>query len=348
MHLRLPWETASPTRACNRRKMEIHDKLLLDIYDSAQHCSPSDFNEYALNVFKKVVHFDSAVIADFNVTQERKFAIQAIHLHSVPVERLHDRPRTVGTETLNRNGTLNSRDNIFASAFVQRGSSVTVDIAKNFSDPDILKYCRKYETAHSLAFVSRHTLNGMVPTIVFWRAGKKNAYQEKDGHAATRLSPFLFQAREINNRLTTAASNGLPGSTTVLATLDGCLYFVEQEAIRLLQREWKQWTPPFLPRSLIDSLKQNKERTFIGAAISVQASVQGNMICLTISAKRDNPLNLSAAEYRAARLAAEGLQYKEIARQLGVSPATVRNQLHSAYRKLGVSNKTALAAALLS
>ena len=81
---------------------------------------------------------------------------------------------------------------------------------------------------------------------------------------------------------------------------------------------------------------------FVGVAICIKAALQGNMICMTITEKRNQQMPLSTAEYRAARLAAEGLTYKEIARQLDISPATIRNQLHSAYQKLGVSNKTAL------
>lgn len=45
-------------------------------------------------------------------------------------------------------------------------------------------------------------------------------------------------------------------------------------------------------------------------------------------------------------MAAEGLPYKSIARELGKSPATVRNQLHAIYQKLGVGNRTALACKL--
>ncbi|MFT5589434.1 MAG: DNA-binding CsgD family transcriptional regulator [Bradyrhizobium sp.] len=328
--------------------MEISSRLILDIYDGSQHFSPSEFNEYALNTAKKIVHFDSAVIADFNIAKNKKLTLQALHLHSVPLERLQDRPSTVGAETVNHNGALSSRDDVLKNAFRQRGASIVVDIAKNFSEPGILKYCRKYETDHSLAFVSRETINEVVPTIALWRAGKKKAYSEDHAGAATLLFPYILQAREINIRLTQAPMTGLHRSTTVMATLDGCLYFVSQEAIRLLQLEWKQWSPPLLPSVLIDSLKKNQERMFVGTAISVNASVEGNMICLIIAARTNSECRLTRAEYLVARLAAEGLQYKEIARELDVSPATVRNQLHSAYRKLGVSNKTALAAALPS
>ena len=43
-------------------------------------------------------------------------------------------------------------------------------------------------------------------------------------------------------------------------------------------------------------------------------------------------------------LATEGLSNKEIARRIGVTEATVKIHLHNIYQKLGVSNRTALAA----
>jgi DNA-binding CsgD family transcriptional regulator len=53
--------------------------------------------------------------------------------------------------------------------------------------------------------------------------------------------------------------------------------------------------------------------------------------------------NLGVREREVARLAGRGLETKEIATLLGVSPATVRNQLHTIYRKLDVSNRAELA-----
>jgi DNA-binding CsgD family transcriptional regulator len=48
----------------------------------------------------------------------------------------------------------------------------------------------------------------------------------------------------------------------------------------------------------------------------------------------------------AATLYAHGRSYKEIASSLGLSPATVRTYLRSAYTQLGVKNKVELIAAL--
>jgi DNA-binding CsgD family transcriptional regulator len=52
---------------------------------------------------------------------------------------------------------------------------------------------------------------------------------------------------------------------------------------------------------------------------------------------------LSTAEISVVRLAASGLTYKEVARQLGKSPNTIDNQLRSARAKLKVRNQVELA-----
>jgi DNA-binding CsgD family transcriptional regulator len=58
------------------------------------------------------------------------------------------------------------------------------------------------------------------------------------------------------------------------------------------------------------------------------------------------PSSLSTAEMRTALLFAAGSDYKSIAAQLGLSTHTVRNQISSAYRKLGVHSKMGLAEAI--
>jgi two-component system, NarL family, nitrate/nitrite response regulator NarL len=48
-----------------------------------------------------------------------------------------------------------------------------------------------------------------------------------------------------------------------------------------------------------------------------------------------------------AALIAQGLSNKEICRRLGVSEGTVKIHLHNAYQKLGIGNRTKLAAMAL-
>ena len=95
------------------------------------------------------------------------------------------------------------------------------------------------------------------------------------------------------------------------------------------------------------ALRSDAGRRFAGTHIAVGARMQGGLLCLLVTGRRDNGLDvLTAAERRVAQLAARGHQYKEIANVIGVSPSTVLNQLHEVYRKLGAPNKAALAALL--
>lgn len=326
--------------------MKTLNNLIVDIYDSAQYCSVPEFSEYALSRFGKTVQFNSAVIVDLAVTPDREFFIQSLHFQGTPIDRFEDRRQIFGAEKFDSNGLINTRDLALKSAYMHRGKSAITDIASTFHDVDILTYCKKYETAHSLTFVSGQASTSTLSTVSFGRAARKNAYTARQRHAADIVLPHILQARKINRELRAGARANRPGGSTALANFEGCLLFVEDKAIELFQSEWKQWTPPLLPPQLIDALKIDKESRFVGVSIQVQASIQGNMICLVVTANGRQKTAVSAAEYRVARLAVEGMQYKEIAKKLGVSPATVRNQLHSAYQKLGVTNKTALASAL--
>jgi two-component system nitrate/nitrite response regulator NarL len=64
-----------------------------------------------------------------------------------------------------------------------------------------------------------------------------------------------------------------------------------------------------------------------------------------LQAKRDALAGvLTQREREVGLLVADGLSNEEVARRLNVSPGTVKLHLHSIYQKLGVKNRTALAA----
>lgn len=326
--------------------MHTFNRLLIDVYANAQHCSLAEFNEYGLRELKKVVTFDSCVLVDLAITPERKLAFQTLHLHATPIERLQDRIQSIGQETLKKNGGLSSMDLTLVKAFEQRGQSIVADLAASSNDPQILSYCRKYETAHSLAFVSSSSFGRSVPALGLWRASKKNAYSRQHAHDATLFLPHLLQAREINCRFKPGTSAEPVRQALVLSTLKGQLYFIDDDTVQLLQSEWKSWTPPFLPPALMDALGSTGARQFVGKRITVQAEVRDRMLSLSITSHSRQHARLTPTELRIASLAAQGMQYKEIAKQTGAAPATIRNHLHAVYRKLGVANKTALALAL--
>jgi len=324
--------------------MHAFNKALIDIYETAQFCSLPDFNKHGLGELKKLVAFDSCVLADIEIAAGGQMGVQTLYLESTPIERFQDRVQVIGEEALQQNGALRSQDDALVRAFRRRGQSVVTDISATCDDPQLLSYCLKYETAHSLAFVSGRTLGRSLPVLALWRANRKNSYTDQHVVNANVFIPHMLQAREINRRLKPDVA-ALPASRArLLSSLSGQVYFIDDDTIELLQTEWKEWTPPFLPTALMSALGSTSAKVFMGRRIAIQAEVMNGMLCLNISKKKNETACLTSAELRVATLAAQGMQYKEIAKTIDIAPATVRNQLHAVYRKLGVSNKTALAA----
>jgi DNA-binding CsgD family transcriptional regulator len=324
--------------------------LLHGLYQGAQHLPVQDFSEFSLKSIKRVLGFDSATLVDYAVSPQNAIGIQALHLHNVPLEKLHERAQYAGVESLTEQGALVSRDVVLQAAIANRGKCIAADVRLAFRRDRLLDYCRKFDNAHSLV-ISTPTRDEAFSLAAFWRANRRNVYGSDDIAAATCLLPHLLCARQINQQLgrglvEESAASPRSGHATILSTHSGQLHAVGKGAIRLLQQEWLQWLPPMLPSALMHQLGSGTQRRFMGQAITIQASVRGEMLCLDIALRRDAD-RLTPAEDRVARLAAGGLQYKEIAREIRIAPATVRNQLQAVYRKLGVTNKTALAAALL-
>ena len=329
--------------------MEAFDKVVLDLYESARGAGARDFSEHSINAVKKLFAFDSATLVDYAVSKQQEVLIQTLHLHSVPLEKLHERVTYTGVESLTAQGTLVSRDVVLQAAVGNRGRSVAADVNQVFRKDPLLDYCRRFDNAHSLVIASP-TRDQAFSLAAFWRADQKKAYGAEDIALSTRLLPHLLQAKQVNQQLSALhagkhESKVQEQQATVLATFDGCIYLITPAGVQLLQSEWEHWLPPLLPKDLTAFLFASVNRRYVGTAISVQASVQGKLLCLAISAKHGSDA-LTPAEFRVAQLASDGLQYKEIARSLHTSPATVRNQLQSVYRKLGVTNKTALASAM--
>jgi DNA-binding NarL/FixJ family response regulator len=95
----------------------------------------------------------------------------------------------------------------------------------------------------------------------------------------------------------------------------------------------------------MEVLRASSERRFVGKRIAVVASL-GNGMLFLLAKEKGSVESLTRAQLAVATLAAKGLSNKKVSRDLGLSPATVRNHLHNAYVKLEVGNRTALAQCL--
>ena len=170
-------------------------------------------------------------------------------------------------------------------------------------------------------------------------------FAESDAAALHGLWIHLSRALAINRA---RAAERLPGATayreqagaTGLINDEGQVEIADQRFFDLLEREWPELAPEFIPHDAMELLNQDKP--YRGTQVEITLMRQaGCNLC------RIRPVDamevLTPREFVVARRFAAGMSHKQIARELGVSHHTVRNQLAHLYRKLNLHDKASLA-----
>lgn len=319
--------------------MDTINRILLDLYRGARQLPVPEFQELALDLLKSVLRFDSGIWGAGEVSEEAGLIIQALHLHKQPEEYLASYEQ------------FKSHDR---AAFEVDGRMGEVC---NFHFPDIdtgrvnaanRLHCKKFDTQNALITTSIAAEISSQDFMAIFRAKSRDRYSEEEHSLAEFLMPHLIEAGRINrlfwlNQLSAAVL--VKRGARAIGGWEGMLYSYDEAFVSTVRMEWPEWVPPLLPKQLLISLRTSSLRRFTGHRIAVGASIIGDMLFLQVR-QRSSVDELTPAERGVANLIAHGQPYKEVARKLGVSVATVRNQLHSIYQKLGINNKAALAQCL--
>lgn len=317
--------------------IEQASRTVLHLYGAARECRLDEFHEEALRLLKQTLHFDSGAVIQASLGA-RGIDVHSMHNHRQPIEKLHDR------------ANLHGADPTLIKAIQRAGHCLTDELTS--LDPhhhhDIIAYAKKYDVAYSLVLVSPIGAGRSADVISLWRAPQGKHYGETGRRIADLLLPHYLQAKNMNEGYWRVCDRKLSTDEAILiANVDGCLRYVDANAVASLRHEWPNWSPPMLPPTLFDCLRLRERGHWVGRRIRAELVVLGNAIYIHVI-KRAIDTTLTPAESRVAWLAAQGKAYKEIADDLGTSLSTVRNQLHQVYRKLGVNSKAALGHRLMT
>ena len=170
-------------------------------------------------------------------------------------------------------------------------------------------------------------------------------FAETDAACLHGLWIHLSRALAINReraveRLSKASQRQDNSVATGLVKDDGQVEIADQRFFDLLEREWPDTAPDYIPQEALETLLEG--RPYRGQQIEITMVRQSGVhLC------RVRPIDamelLTPREFVVARRFAAGMSHKQIARELGVSHHTVRNQLAHLYRKLNLHDKASLA-----
>lgn len=308
-------------------------KLLLDLYHGAGERPLEEFQDFALDLVKPALQFDAARWGGASI-EDGAFSPLAVHLHNDPEESVTEWAEFIDIDTF-ANETA-------ANLGVARNAHIpTHYVGKAYAG--IRDYAEKYGHVNAMALGLNQKGSRLLNWVALYRAEADRHFCGREERLLEALAPHLLTALGINRRinldkLADAADWRRP--SFAMADRRGMLWYAEPDFNRLIGMEWPAWREPALPQPLVAAVGEGGR--FVGRALVVSAVPLGKLLLL-----RGRPLcaidRLTPRERDVAAAYGSGRSAKEVARTLGISPATVHHHLRIAYDKLGVDDKAALA-----
>ena len=317
------------------------NNLILDLYNEAQTESVHDFSNSVMKTLKKIVQFDSAGSVLFSINKKSQVVITGQAAFNVNPLKSAIRAECIGAESYSIEGGLSTRDPLLRKSVANSNQAHAICL-NEVNDKSLREYGRRSESLNALCYVTRSN-ESSIKTISFWRAKVDSVFSDGDIFFSNLLIPHALQSMSINRKL---AVSSLIGSSQQSGFLmaegqNGLIHHLDDYSIFLLRQEYPDWLSSYLPNEILLSFQSGSTQRYVGNHIIVNLRRQGSLMMIGLQAKGSGA-KLSPAELRVVEKIVKHGTYKEAARQLKVSPSTIRNQLHAIYKKLGVSSKSEL------
>lgn len=312
--------------------------LLLTLYNAAHESNFKEFPASVLDLIRRHIAFDAAWWS-FDTVVEGKHCTYSSFTINMPD----------GCEDLLNQ--LTKSDNIVfqaCSALPGRTFKFNADqLSCTFSSAWL-----SWQWGTKSLLCTTHEINksaGLMSSLALVRRDQSPPFSEQDRLLNQILMPHLGTMRSINQTTQLARERTHePGSRLARAVIDlkGILHTVEPGFASVMKNEWPGWQGPTLPQGMLDALTRGKER-FVGNRLVAHFVPAQGLVMVTIY-ERSRFDDLAPREMSVAQAYARGRSYKEIAKDLQISPTTVRFHLRTIYEKLQIGSKAELASQLAS
>lgn len=284
--------------------VETFSKLLLAIYHAAQELPLEDFQEFTLTKLQESVDFDLARWE----TSDEKSSNETFKSNELK-EKIHP-PQHPNITAISHKPTT----------FVINQTATALQV-----------YSERSHLEHELSITTKSTGSNLIKVIALYRTHDKQAFTENERQFVETVFPHLIEAWAINHlahldRMRTLLESS--GWSMAIADSSGHLLFADNDFKSLLYMEWPIAAHTPISTRLREVITQQKSGWYVGNAIVISPTLTRGLFFLRSRPRL--PIDcLTSREREVAKLVAHGLTYKEIAQQLKIAPATVRNHIQS-------------------
>ncbi len=308
-------------------------RFLLELYRLTGTGPSVAFSTAAFDLLGRVVAFDAGLWGTFTLTPDGPRR-HSQHLHNLPDQMMEEYDQVKQYDILNQQSV----------AHCGRTLNVSLTSVEKVAHPAIVAHARRWGMEHTLATMILESPLNLYTALCLYRSAARRPFSERERHWIESIVPHLVQAWHLNAMHFLAPPAPAHAAPRARALIDGfgVVHHAEPGLAALLRHEMPSWEGPRVPAVILDGL-QNRGCEFRGNALVVSIVRELPDRRLLISVRSRAPVDaLTRRELTIAREFASGKTYKEIAKTLGTSPATVRSQIQTVYAKLGVRTKVDL------
>lgn len=243
--------------------------------------------------------------------------------------------------------TISESDAFARASMKQLGKAIVHNHSTNGDNAEadaVNAFARRHGLYHCLAVTLRFRPSGLLFFISIYRNHTRPGFTQMDALWLEEYSTHLLNGWVRCLRQANHGRFRNHWDSAALANPAGRILYIGKQLSRVLSERFKDWQGTFLPGLVVDTLSAPQKPPNRRDRTGLMLQPCGELASLTLNHHEETmppPRELSAA-----LLYAQGQSYKEVARSLGVTPATVRTYLRQVYSHLGVRNKVALATAL--
>ena len=313
---------------------------VLQVFEATLSHDVETFEPFALRCLGRLIGFDGAVWGSGVVASGRdgNFAITHASVVDRPATLLDEYPEVAPSDPVTARFLARPEQPIAFSVedyFRARGSA------------GVGEYLQRHRVAQLVLLGCNSVQAGAQTRALHWITAYRESaspFDELDVSRLQTLLPLWNQAHELcltRHMERMARANPVEACAIALCDRTGLVHVAEPgfNDLTALRRGDN------IACDTLARLRGPGRSAFLAKGICLRAHEAGAWTLLRAT-REGVSATLTQRERQVARHYVEGLSYKQIARELGSSPSTVRTQLQNVYRRLGVHSRTGLQRAI--
>lgn len=303
----------------------LHDAILT-LYRGCRDVSLAEFKGWAMEVARKAVAFDSGIWVTSDIVSDD---VSSQFLFHQPREMMENYARTVRI----------SGDPLAQAALANPSKSIVLNqMHANPSFPmAVIEHVVRYGMINTTCTAYISPITRVITFVSFYRANPSAPFSDDDQETHELLVPHLIEAMRINLFSWLSTSKVYAGNALAVCDSEGRLYETTPRFPELLHATWPDWSGPRLNLPFA-SLAEPGETRWTEHGLKFLATPCQDLFL--VSAAAENLLDrLSPRQLEIAQMLAKGRRYKDIARDLGISPSTVTNHVNQIYARLDIDRR---------